>query len=126
MGWETNVLENIVFNKETYNSLYEVDSAIDENTQALENLKQELSIMAMSRPEDMLIHNENMNLLGLHREVIDKLNLIEEYIIDIYKLQILRDNFNLRDGDFIDNKNRKNNIKKWLIDNYILEKDDFK
>ena len=31
----------------------------------------------------------------------------------------------MRDGDFIKNPNRKEAVKKWLIDNYILEEKDF-
>ena len=28
-------------------------------------------------------------------------------------------------GDYIENTSRKENVKKWLIDNYILDKSDF-
>ena len=37
----------------------------------------------------------------------------------------LKDNFKCVDGDFIDNPNRKENVKKWLINNYILDESDF-
>ena len=37
----------------------------------------------------------------------------------------LKENFDCVDGDYIDNPDRKINVKKWLIDNYILDKSDF-
>ena len=80
--------------------------------------------MTVARPDDLLNHNEEMDLLGLQRDVRDKLELLEECIIENYKLEILKDNFDLRDGDYIDNPEKTQNIKKWLVDNFILESKD--
>ena len=124
MGWQTDVITQIVFNKETYNSIYEIEEEIECNNKCIQNIKDELYIMTTARPEDLLIHNEEMDLLGLQRDVRDKLELLEESIIENYKLEILRDNFNLRDGDYINNPEKTQNIKKWLVDNFILESKD--
>ena len=124
MGWQTDVITQIVFNKETYNSIYEIESEIDCNNKCIQNIKDELYVMTIARPEDLLIHNEEMDLLGLQRDVRDKLELLEECIIENYKLEILKDNFNLRDGDYINNPEKTQNIKKWLVDNFILESKD--
>lgn len=124
MGWQTDVITQIVFNKETYNSIYEIESEIETNNKCIQNIKDELYIMTVARPEDLLIHNEEIDLLGLQRDVRDKLELLEECIIENYKLEILRDNFDLRDGDYIDNPEKTQNIKKWLVDNFILESKD--
>lgn len=124
MGWQTDVITQIVFNKETYNSIYEIELEIDCNNKCIQNIKDELYIMTVARPEDLLIHNEEMDLLGLQRDVRDKLELLEECIIENYKLEILKDNFDLRDGDYIDNPEKTQNIKKWLVDNFILESKD--
>ena len=125
MGWQTDVITQLVFNKETYNSQYEILDEIRENEKIVQNITEELSVMTTSRPEDLLIHNEDMDLLGLQREVKNKLELFEECVIDKYKLECLRENFDLRDGDFVENPNRKESVKKWLIDNYILKSEDF-
>ena len=124
MGWQTDVITQIVFNKETYNSIYEIEAEIECNNKCIQNIKDELYVMTIARPEDLLIHNEEMDLLGLQRDVRDKLELLEESIIENYKLEILKDNFDLRDGDYINNPEKTQNIKKWLVDNFILESKD--
>lgn len=124
MGWQTDVITKIVFNKETYNSIYEIEEEIESNNKCIQNIKDELYVMTIARPEDLLIHNEEMDLLGLQRDVRDKLELLEECIIENYKLEILKDNFDVRDGDYINNPERVDNVKKWLVDNFILESKD--
>ena len=125
MGWQTSTITQLVFNRETYNDIYQVENEIENNDKTIQNIKEELYTMTTSRPEDLLIHNEDMDLLSLQRETKDKLEILEECIIENYKLECLKETFKLRDGDFIENTNRKQNIKKWLIDNYILDKSDF-
>ena len=125
MGWQTDVITQLVFNKETYNSPYAVLDEKRHNEEKIHEIIEELSIMATARPEDLLLHNENMDLFSLQRMVKDKLEVFEECIIENFKLECLKENFDLRDGDFIENPNRKKAIKKWLIDNYILEESDF-
>lgn len=125
MGWQTSTITQLIFNRETYNNIYQVENEIKNNDKTIQNIKEELYTMTTSRPEDLLIHNEDMDLLSLQRETKDKLEILEECIIENYKLECLKETFKLRDGDFIENTNRKQNIKDWLIDNYILDKSDF-
>lgn len=125
MGWQTSTITQLIFNRETYNDIYQVENEIENNDKTIQNIKEELYTMTTSRPEDLLIHNEDMDLLSLQRETKDKLEILEECIIENYKLECLKETFKLRDGDFIENTNRKQNIKDWLIDNYILDKSDF-
>ena len=124
MGWQTDVLTQIVFNKENYNSVYEVENSIDEENTLITNLKEDLLALAVSRPSDWLINNEDMDLSSLKNDAKGKLELLEECIIKVYELECLKKNFDLRDGDFINNKKVRHNIKQWLLDNYILEKED--
>ena len=124
MGWQTDVLTQIVFNKENYNSVYEVENSIDEENTLITNLKEDLLALAVSRPSDWLINNEDMDLSSLKNDAKGKLELLEECIVKVYELECLKKNFDLRDGDFINNKKVRHNIKQWLLDNYILEKED--
>lgn len=126
MGWQTDVLTQVVFNRETYNCLYEVEEEIESNNKIIRQLIDEIVVMALSRPEDLLLHNEEMTILDCLQELKDKIESLQEYSINNYKLECLKENFNLRSGDFIDNPNKKGAIKKWLIDNYIFSKEDFK
>lgn len=125
MGWETNVITQISFNKETYNSIYKVEEEIDFCNKRIQDIVNKLMIYSTSRPQDILLNRGEATLETIQEEVEDMIDLLEEYFIKRSDLEILKDNFKCVDGDYIDNPNRKENVKKWLIDNYILDKSDF-
>lgn len=125
MGWETNVITQISFNKETYDSIYKVEEEIDFCNKRIQEIVNKLMIYSTSRPQDILLNREEATLEDIQEEVEDMLDLLEEYFIKRNDLEALKNNFKCVDGDFIDNPNRKENIKKWLIDNYVLDKSDF-
>ena len=125
MGWETNVITQISFNKESYDSIYKVEEEIDFCNKRIQEIVNKLMIYSTSRPQDILINRGEATLETIQEEIEDMLDLLEEYFVRKNDLEALKDNFKCVDGDFIDNPNRKENVKKWLIDNYILDKEDF-
>ena len=125
MGWETNVITQISFNKESYDSIYKVEEEIDFCNKRIQEIVNKLMIYSTSRPQDILLNREEATLETIQEDVEEMLDLLEEYFIRKNDLEALKDNFKCVDGDFIDNPNRKENVKKWLIDNYILDKEDF-
>lgn len=125
MGWETNVITQISFNKETYNSIYKVEEEIDFCNKRIQDIVNKLMIYSTSRPQDILLNRGEATIETIQEEVEDMIELLEEYFIKRSDLEVLKDNFKCVDGDYIDNPNRKENVKKWLIDNYILDKSDF-
>ena len=125
MGWETNVITQISFNKETYNSIYKVEEEINFCNKRIQDIVNKLMIYSTSRPQDILLNRGEATLETIQEEVEDMIELLEEYYIKRSDLEVLKDNFKCVDGDYIDNPNRKENVKKWLIDNYILDKSDF-
>ena len=125
MGWETNVITQISFNKETYDSIYKVKDDIDFCNKRIQEIVNKLMIYSTSRPQDILLNREEATLETIQEDVEEMLDLLEEYFSRKNDLEALKDNFKCVDGDFIDNPNRKENVKKWLIDNYILDKEDF-
>ena len=125
MGWETNVITQISFNKETYDSIYKVKDDIDFCNKRIQEIVNKLMVYSTSRPQDILLNREEATLETIQEDVEEMLDLLEEYFVRKNDLEILKDNFKCVDGDFIDNPNRKENVKKWLIDNYILDKSDF-
>lgn len=125
MGWETNVITQISFNKETYDSIYKVEEEINFCNKRIQEIVNKLMIYSTSRPQDILLNRGEATLEDIQEEVEDMLDLLEEYFIKRNDLETLKNNFKCVDGDFIDNPNRKENVKKWLIDNYILDKSDF-
>ena len=125
MGWETNVITQISFNKESYDSIYKVEEEIDFCNKRIQEIVNKLMIYSTSRPQDILLNRGEATLEDIQEEIEDMLDLLEEYFIKRNDLEVLKNNFKCVDGDFIDNPNRKENVKKWLIDNYILDKEDF-
>ena len=125
MGWETNVITQISFNKETYDSIHKVEEEIDFCNKRIQEIVNKLMIYSTSRPQDILLNRGEATLEDIQEDVEDMLDLLEEYFVKRNDLEALKDNFKCVDGDFIDNPNRKENVKKWLIDNYILDKEDF-
>ena len=125
MGWETNVITQISFNKETYDSIYKVEEEIDFYNKRRQEIVNKLMVYSTSRPQGILLNREEAALEDIQEEVEDMLDLLEEYFIKRNDLEALKNNFKCVGGDFIDNSNRKENIKKWLIDNYVLDKSDF-
>ena len=125
MGWETNVITQISFNKKTYDSMYKVEEEIDFCNKRIQEIVNKLMIYSTSRPQDILLNRGEATLETIQEEIEDMLDLLEEYFVKRSDLEALKDNFKCVDGDFIDNPNRKENVKKWLIDNYILDKSDF-
>ena len=125
MSWETNVITQISFNKEAYDSIYKVEEEIDFCNKRIQEIVNKLMIYSTSRPQDILLNREEATLETIQEEVEDMLDLLEEYFVKRSDLRALKNNFKCVNGDFIDNPNRKENVKKWLIDNYILDKSDF-
>ena len=125
MGWETNVITQISFNKETYDSIYKVEEEIDFCNKRIQEIIRKLILYSTSRPQDILLNRGEATLEDIQEEVEDMLDLLEEYFIKRSDLKALKDNYKCVDGDFIDNPNRKENVKKWLINNYILDESDF-
>ena len=124
MGWETNVITQIVFNKDTYDSIYEVEEEIDFCNRRIQEIGNKLMIYSTSRPEDILLNKKEDTIENIQEDVRDMIYLLQEYFVKRYALEALKNNFKCVDGDYIDNPDRKKNIKKWLIDNYILDKED--
>lgn len=125
MGWQTGVLNLEVFPKETYNSLFDVDEDIKIKDKVIQSITNKLCAYCLSRPSDILINRPEDTIENLKIEVEnDVLNLID-FAISRYRLQILKDNFLCRSGDFVQNEDYKENIKKWLIENEVLTETDF-
>ena len=124
MGWETNVITQIVFNKETYDSIYKVEEEIDFCNRRIQEIGNKLMIYSTSRPEDILLNKKEDTIENIQEDVRDMIYLLQEYFVKRYALEALKNNFKCVEGNYVDNPDRKKNIKNWLIDNYILDKED--
>lgn len=125
MSWQTNVITQISFNKQTYDSMYKIEDEIDFCNKRIKKIVNKLMLYSTSRPQDILLNREEDTLETIQEDIEDMLDLLEEYFVERNNLKALKNNFKCVDGDFIDNPNRKENVKQWLIDNNILSKEDF-
>ena len=103
MGWETNVITQISFNKETYDSIYKVKDDIDFCNKRIQEIVNKLMVYSTSRPQDILINRGEATLETIQEDVEEMLDLLEEYFVRKNDLEALKDNFKCVDGDFIDN-----------------------
>ena len=117
MGWETNVPTMLSFNKETYRSIYEVETAIEEVKEEIQNMKEDLLIYVMGDIKTFLEDDETpMSFKYRVKELIEE---IENYAIKLFKLECLLENFKCVGGDFVENPNYEESIKEWMKDSYI-------
>lgn len=93
MGWCTDLYCNISFNRETFNSKIEVQDRIEETKTYLQNSKDQLrNLVMMTEPQKFCPENYDP-MIWLNGELWDLLDSIEEYSIDLYKLQLLLENW---------------------------------
>lgn len=95
MGWQTDLFCNITFNRETYNSLYEVNDRIEELEKCLNTCKKEIrDLVMMTEPEKFYDKKSYSNPYEFVNKVLEgDFELIEEYNVELYKLYKLRENW---------------------------------
>lgn len=93
MGWSTELFCNISFNKETFNNKIEVQNKIDEYEVYLQSTKNHLrDLIMMTEPGKFCPENYDP-LIWMRNEYQDSMDLIEEYSIELYKLNLLISNW---------------------------------
>ena len=99
MGWSTELFCNISFNRETYNSLYEVEKDIDECKSMIQFYIDKLRTLAvMTEPQKVLNCKDSE---GFDLNPIDVINTefdsimeeLDDYKFKLFKLEYLRDNW---------------------------------
>lgn len=95
MGWSTELFCNISFNRESFNSKYEVQDKIDEIKKCLEYTKDKIKNLAIITEPNKFCPEDYEPMSWIQGEVRENLELIEEYTIDIYKLELLLENWDV-------------------------------
>ena len=81
MGWETNVITQITFNKETYDSIYKVEEELEFCNKRIKEIVNSIMMYSTSRPQDILLNREEATLETIQEDIEDKLELLEEYFV---------------------------------------------
>ena len=93
MGWSTKLFCNISFNRETFNSKIKVQDKIEEIETYIQNAKDHLrDLLMMTEPGKFCPENYDP-LIWMHNEFQDSIDLIEEYLVELYKLNLLLSNW---------------------------------
>lgn len=95
MGWYTELFCNITFNKETYNTKEEVLDRIDDLNRYIAVAKSELrDLVVMTEPSKFSEKDEDP-YCWLINTFNSNLELLEEYTIELYKLNLLLSNWDI-------------------------------
>jgi hypothetical protein len=93
MGWQTDLFCNITFNRETFNSKYDVENKIEEETRTLNYAKNRLRNLVYMTEPNKFCPPEQDTIIFVENEFNDTLETIEECTSNLVKLYILLDNW---------------------------------
>lgn len=135
MGWETNLMVRLRYNRKSYQSKYEVEIDLEDVNDMIKYHSNKLHSLAMMTEPKKFMEEDADPLQWISNEVRDSLEELEEYYIDKYKLEMLLEYWNkchtkedepihapegigwddaYIDGDFILTKEEKEKQKKDL------------
>ena len=93
MGWSTKLFCNISFNRETFNSEIEVQDKIEEIETYIQSAKDHLrDLLMMTEPGKFCPENYDP-LIWMRNEFQDSIEEIEDYSVELYKLNLLLTNW---------------------------------
>lgn len=95
MSFATELFCNITFNRTTFNDKWEVKDKIEDLDRSIKSSEDRLKDLAlMTEPNKLLTKEDDEGYIYvISREVKDNLELLEEYYIERYKLELLLDNW---------------------------------
>lgn len=94
MSWSTELFCNITFNRETFNSKSEVEERIEEIERYSQSVRGQIrDLTMMTEPQKFCPENYDP-IIWLRNEIQDSLDALEECTIDLYKLNLLLENWN--------------------------------
>lgn len=95
MGWSTELFCNISFNRKSYNSLFDVESDIDDLKKEIGTCKDSLQSLAFMTEPDKFYNREEYDsaLSWVRSEYDNNMSLLEELQYELFKLEYLRDNW---------------------------------
>lgn len=93
MAWSTDLFCNISFSRETFNTIEEVYNRIDELKACLETAKDRIRGLVIITEPNKFCNEEDDVLYWLSSEFKDNMKLVEEYTIELYKLNLLCENW---------------------------------
>lgn len=123
MGWYTLVPNVEVFCKETYNDKEEVSRMIDDLKDSIAEIEERLIMYCYGDLEKIAKDNDT-TYTGMKEVIKEDIEYLTDCQCKLNKLEVLRDNFDCRFGDFIKNPNLKENLSKWIDEELPLKEEE--
>ena len=89
MGWETNLMVHLRYNRKSYQSKYEVERDLEDVNDMIKYHSNKLQSLAMMTEPKKFMEEDADPLQWVSNEVRESLEELEEYYIDKYKLEML-------------------------------------
>ena len=89
MGWETNLMVRLRYNRKSYQSKYEVERDLEDVNDMIKYHSNKLHSLAMMTEPKKFMEEDADPFQWISNEVRDSLEELEEYYIDKYKLEML-------------------------------------
>ena len=122
MGWATYLTTTIEYYKETYKTKFQVEEEIETCKAIIGRYKKDLFSYAIMTEPQKFCPEESDPIIWLSNEVEDNLQLLEEEIIKLYKLELLLENWDKchnNKGEAIKPKDNKLWDKAYLDGDFI-------
>lgn len=93
MSWSTELFCNISFSRETYNDKFEVEDRIKELEKLIQIVKNGIRDLVIMTEPSKYCPNDYEPICWVVNTFNDSIELMEEYTIELYKLNLLLDNW---------------------------------
>lgn len=106
MGWGTWVNSEIYFNRKTYRDEYDVEQDVKEQERMMEMARDNLMIYASSDPKMFrnIKDDEGYPIefqIAIRDRVDEAIKAYAEAAVERYRLSLLQENWDKRDGDYV-------------------------
>lgn len=105
MGWGTTLVCGIYYNKKTYDTKYSVEEELEDLNDRLRDLREDILLLSAATDPNKVFPKSEEPLTELRRRIKEDLEEIDEVTIDIFKLELLLENWDAchdKDGYAID------------------------
>lgn len=94
MSWSTELFCNIHFNRDTFNFKYQVENKIDQVTEEIRTCEDDLKTLGfMTEPNKFFDKGDGDIANQLSVRIEENLELLQEYYVQKYKLELLLENW---------------------------------
>lgn len=97
MSWGTLLNVDIEVLRETFHTIYELESKIEETNDNINSIQSKILMYCSSTPKDIILPEEDVNVLDKIKHEVDELfQWYNDELVLRFKLNLIKDNFDKR------------------------------